>query len=77
MLKIIYKNYLPQRKDREVQKKLSIDNVVAQIIIKFSKLASVRSETLLTTTKNTTITFTFGNLALPYLKLLKKIGNTK
>tara|TARA_B100000886_G_scaffold135427_1_gene91381 strand:+ start:249 stop:536 length:288 start_codon:yes stop_codon:yes gene_type:complete len=74
---LFIENYLPQRKDREVQKKLSIDNVVAQIIIKFSKLASVRSETLLTTTKNTTITFTFGNLALPYLKLLKKIGNTK
>jgi len=67
------KNYLPQKKDRGVQK-LYMDNLEAEIIKKFSKLASISSKTLLPTTKNTTISFTFGNWALPYLKLLKKIG---
>ena len=67
-------NYLPQKKDRGVQKKLNMDNLEAETIKIFSKLASTRSKTLFPTTKNTTISFTFGNWALPYLKLLKKIG---
>ena len=71
-------NYLPQKKDRGVQKKLYIDNLEAETIKIFSELASTRSKTLLPTTKNTTtISFTFGNWALPYLKLLKKIGIAK
>ncbi len=70
-------NYLPQKKDRGVQKKLYMDNVEAETIKIFSKLASQRSKTLLPTTKNTTISFTFGNWALPYLKLLKKVGIAK
>jgi len=70
-------NYLPQKKDRCVQKKLYMDNIEAETIKKFSKLASIRSKTLLPTTKNTTISFTFGNWVLPYLKLLKKIGIAK
>ena len=68
-------NYLPQKKDRGVQKKM--DNLEAETIKIFSKLASTRSKTLLPTTKNTIISFTFGNWALPYLKLLKKIGIVK
>ena len=70
-------NYLPQKNNRDVQKKLYIDNLEAETIKKFSKLISIRSKTLLPTTKNTTISFTFGNWALPYLKLLKKIGVSK
>ena len=70
-------NYLPQKKDRGVQKKLYIDNLEVETIKIFSKLASTRSKTLFPTTKNTTISFTFGNWALPYLKLLKKIGIAK
>ena len=70
-------NYLPQKKDRGVQKKLYMDNLEEETIKIFSKLASTRSKTLFTTTKNTTISFTFGNWALPYLKLLKKIGIAK
>ena len=70
-------NYLPQKKDRGVQKKLYIDNLKAETIKKFPKLTSIRSKTLFPTTKNTTISFTFGNWALPYLKLLKKIGIAK
>ena len=70
-------NYLPQKKDRGVQKELYMDNLEVQTIKIFSKLASTRSKTLFPTTKNTTISFTFGNWALPYLKLLKKIGIAK
>ena len=70
-------NYLPQKKDRGVQKKLYMDNLEAEAIKIFSKLTSTRSKTLLPTTKNTTISFTFGNWALPYLKFLKKIGIAK
>ena len=70
-------NYLPHKKDPAVQKKLYMDNLEAETIKIFSKLASTRSKTLLPTTKNTTISFTFGNWALPYLKLLKKIGIAK
>jgi len=68
---------LPQKKDRGLQKNLYIDNLEAETIKKFSKLTSIRSKKLLPTTKNTTISFTFGNWALPYLKLLKKIGIAK
>ena len=70
-------NYLPQKKDRGVQKKLYMDNLEAETFKIFSKLVSTSSKTLLPTTKNTTISFTFGNWALPYLKLLKKIGIAK
>ena len=73
----IIENYLPQKKDIVVKKKLSMDNLEAETIKIFSKLASTRSKTLLPTTKNTTISFTFGNWALPYLKLLKKVGLAK
>ena len=70
-------NYLPQKNDRSVQKKLYMDNLQAETIKIFSKLGSTCSKKLLPTTKNTTISFTFGNWALPYLKLLKKIGIAK
>ena len=73
----IIENYLPQKKDRGVKKNLYMDNLEAETIKIFSKLASIRFKTLLPTTKNTTISFTFNNWALPYLKLLKKIGIAK
>ena len=65
-------NFLQQKKNRGVPKNLYMDNLEAETIKKFSKLAFTRSKTLLPTTKNTTISFTFGNWALPYLKLLRK-----
>ena len=70
-------NYLPQKNDQGVQKNLYMDNLEAEAIKKFSKLASIFSKTLLPIIKNTTISFTFGNWASPYLKLLKKIGIVK
>ena len=70
-------NYLPQKKDRGVQKKLYMDNLETETIKKLSKLASISSKTFFPSKKKTTISFTFGNWALPYLKLLKNIGITK
>ncbi len=70
-------NYLPQKKDRAVQQELYMDNPEAETFKKLSKLASLLFKTVLPSTKNTTISFTFGNWALPYLKLLKKIGIAK
>ena len=70
-------NYLPQKKDRGVKKYVFIDNIEAEAIKQFSKLASKSSKKLFPTIKNTKISFTFGNWALPYLKLLKKIGIAK
>ena len=70
-------NYLPQKKDRDVQKKFYLDNLEAESIKQFSKLNSQRFKTLLPNTKKTTISFTFGNWAMPYLKMLKKIGIAK
>ena len=63
--------------ERSRLKKLYMDNLKAETIKKFSKLASLLSKTLLPTAKSTTISFTFGNWPLPYLKLLKKIGIAK
>ncbi len=73
----IIENYLPQKKDRAVQKKLYMENLEAETFKKYSKLVSLLFKTVLPSTKNTTISFTFGNWALPYLKLLKKIGIEK
>ena len=70
-------NFLPQKKNRNVQKKLYIDNLEVETIKQFSKLASSRSKTIFPTKKNTVISFTFGNWILPYLKLLKTIGIAK
>ena len=70
-------NYLPQKRDQGVKRKLYIANQEAEIIKKFSKLTSIRSKTLLPTTNNMKISFTFGSWAKPYLKFLKKITITK
>ena len=70
-------NFLPQKKNRGVQKNFYMGNLEAETIKKFSKLASIHSKTLSQTTKNTIISFTFGNWASPYLTLLKKIGIAK
>ena len=70
-------NYLPQKKDRGVQKIFYMDNLEAKTNKKFFKLVSLGSKTILPTTNNTSISFTFGDWALPYLKFLKKLGIAK
>ena len=49
-----------------------IEAAEAETIKQFSKLASLCSKTLFPTSKNKTMSFTFVNWALRYLKLLKK-----
>ena len=72
-----YRKFFTTEEKSGCSKNLYMVNLKAETIKKFSKLASILSKTLLPTTKNTTISFTFGNWALPYLKLLKKIGIAK
>ena len=67
-------NYLPKKKYRGLKKNKYIDNLEAENIKQFSKLAFKRSKKLFSTTKNTKISFTISNWPLPYLKFLKKIG---
>ena len=74
---MVYGKFFTTEEKSRCSKIFYMDNLGAEIIKKFSKLASIRSKTLLPTAKNTTISFTFGNWALPYLKLLKKIGIAK
>ena len=52
-------------------------NLESETTKQFSKLASLGAKALMQATNNAKISFTFGNWALPYLKLLKKIRITK
>ena len=70
-------NYLPQKKKRSLHSELSLDKFESFTINKIKKLASERSKSLRGDLSNTTLTFTFGNWALPYLKLLKRIKPLK
>ena len=53
-------NYLPQKKDRGVQKKLYMDNLEAETFKKFSRLDSLKFKTVSLSTKNMTISFTLS-----------------
>ena len=66
-------NYLPQKKKRLSHAELSLDKFESLTIHKIKKLASHRSKSLRGDLKNTTLTFTVGNWALPYLNFLKRI----
>ena len=70
-------NYLPQKKNRVFQKKEFMNYLETGTIKQFSKLNYSLSKRFFSSTKNTTLSITFGNWALPYLKLIKKIGITK
>ena len=70
-------NYLPQKKDSAYRKELNINYLEPETIKNIQRLASLSPRLLFPTTKNTKISFTFGKWALPYLKLLKKIGIAK
>ena len=70
-------NYLPNKKHRATRKELRLDTLEAETINQVQKFASLRSRSLTPTTSNTKVSFTVGNWALPYLKLLKQIGLLK
>mgnify|MGYP003352262885 CR=1 FL=1 len=69
--------YFPQKKDRGFKKKVFMNSLEVETIKQFSKLASKRSKVLSPSIKNTTLSFTFGKWAIPYLKFLKTIGIAK
>ena len=69
--------YLPQKKDRGVQKKIYMHNPGVETIKKFLKFASLGSKTLFPSKKITKISFVFGNCDLPHLKWLRKMGIAK
>ena len=66
-------NYLPQKKKRSSHTELSLDKFESLTIHKIKKLASDRSKSLRGDLSNTSLTFTVGIWALPYLKFLKRI----
>jgi len=69
----LIENYLPQKKKRSSHAELSLNKFESFTIHKIKKLASDRSKSLRGDLSNTTITFTVGNWALPYLNFLKRI----
>tara|TARA_Y100000589_G_scaffold112537_1_gene107033 strand:- start:189 stop:479 length:291 start_codon:yes stop_codon:yes gene_type:complete len=66
-------NYLPQKKKKSSHSELSLDKFESLTINKINKLAYNRSKSLRKDLSNTTVTFTIGNWALPYLNFLKRI----
>tara|TARA_Y100000589_G_C27169033_1_gene635880 strand:+ start:1752 stop:2042 length:291 start_codon:yes stop_codon:yes gene_type:complete len=73
----LVENYLPQKKDRVTRKEFSIDNLEADTIRQFKKLASLRSKPFIKDSDNSKVTFTMGSWALPFLKILKRTGIIK
>ena len=69
----LIENYLPQKKKRSSNTEFSLDKFESSTINKVTKLATNRSKSLRGDLRNTTLTFTVGNWALPYLNFLKKI----
>ena len=70
-------NYLPQKKDRATRKELNINILNTEIIKQIQNVISFSDRLVTSNSRDTKITFTFGKWALPYLKMLKKIGIAK
>tara|TARA_B100000575_G_C22504839_1_gene330023 strand:+ start:93 stop:383 length:291 start_codon:yes stop_codon:yes gene_type:complete len=70
---LFIQNYLPQKKKRSSYAEFNLDKFESLTIHKIKKLASNRSKSLRGDLSNTTLTFTVGNWALPYLNFLKRI----
>ena len=73
----LIENYLPQKKKRSSHEGLSLDKFESITINKIKKLAYDRSKPLRGDLSNTSLTFTVGNWALPYLKFFKRIKLVK
>ena len=69
----LIENYLPQKKKTSSNSELSLDKFESMTINKIKKLAYERSKSFRGDLSNTSLTFTVGNWALPYLKFLKRI----
>ena len=69
----LIENYLPQKKKKSSYGEPILDKFESFTIHKIKKLALERSKSLRGNLSDTTLTFTVGNWALPYLNLLKRI----
>ena len=69
----LMENYLPQKKKRSSKSELGLDKFESMTINNIKKLAYERSKSSRGDLSNTSLTFTVGNWALPYLKFLKRI----
>ena len=74
---LFIQNYLPQKKKRSSRTELSLNKFESFTIHKIKKLASDRSKSLGGDLSNSTLTFTVGNWAVPYLNFLKRINLIK
>ena len=66
-------NYLPQKAKSSSHSELSLDKFESLTNNKIKKLASDRSKSLQGDLNNTTLTFTVGSWALPYLNFMKRM----
>tara|TARA_Y100000589_G_scaffold269884_1_gene261987 strand:- start:188 stop:478 length:291 start_codon:yes stop_codon:yes gene_type:complete len=71
------KNYLPQKKKISSHAEPILNKFELFTTHKITKLASERSKSLRKDLTNTSLTFTIGNWALPYLNFLKRIKLVK
>ena len=69
----LIENYFPQKKKKSSDEELSLDKFESFTINKIKKLASERYKSMRADLSTTTVTFTVGNWALPYLNFLKRI----
>ena len=67
-------NYLPQKKTRAIRKGIIMKNLDGNNINKNQNLVFVLSKILTIKLNKNKVLFSFGNWALPYLKILKKKG---
>ena len=67
-------NYLPQKKKRAIRKGILMNNLEANNIKKNQNFVFVLSKILTITLNKNKVLFSFGNWALPYLKILKRKG---
>ena len=67
-------NYLPQKKKPAIRKGILMNNLEANNIKKNQNVVFVLSKILTITLNKNKVLFSFGNWALPYLKILKRKG---
>ena len=67
-------NYLPQKKTRAIRKGIIMKNLDGNNINKNQNHVFVLSKFLTIKLNKNKVLFSFGNWALPYLKILKKKG---
>ncbi len=73
----IVENFLPQKKKRTIRKGMLINNLKANNMKKNQNLVFVVSKILTITLNKNKVLFSFGNWALPYLKIVNRKGLLK